>query len=543
MEAYTISGLTFYYPHREKAALESINLKIQQGEFITICGKSGSGKSTLLRHLKTVLAPFGKREGEIFYRDQLLKRLDQRHQASEIGFVLQNPDSQIVTDKVWHELAFGLESLGYDSKTIRLRVAEMASFFGITDWFHRETATLSGGQKQLLNLAAVMVMQPKVLLLDEPTCQLDPIAAVAFLEALHRINREFGTTVILTEHRLDEALPLSDRVIVMEQGRILLADTPRQAGLKLRETCHDMFLAMPVPMQIYCKALGGWDWDGTCPLTVREGREWLDRLMKESVDSVGEMVTERLAQPASSEKAAEASPMLKLDHVWLRYDKSGPDILKDLSLTIKKGEFYAIVGGNGTGKTTALSAIIGNEKIYRGKIKMLGGRMAALPQNPQTLFVRNTVLLDLLELSDLEAVQSMAELTEIRHLFESHPYDLSGGEQQQTALTKVLLTGADLLLLDEPTKGMDNHFKRKLAKILNAYKEKGGTILMVSHDVEFCAAYTDRCGLFFDGDIVIEDETKAFFSGNRFYTTAANRMCRHHFPEAVTIEDVLSALR
>ena len=225
-DTFTIKNLTFSYPEQAQRALDDVTLTVKQGEFLVLCGPSGCGKSTLLRQLKTVLAPHGRKTGEIFFEDRLLETLDQREQSRRIGFVLQSPENQIVTDKVWHELAFGLESLGCDTPTIRRRVAEMASFFGIQTWFYKNVTELSGGQKQLLNLASVMAMQPSVLILDEPTSQLDPIAASDFLATVGKINRELGTTILLTEHRLEDAFPMATRVAVMDHGRLLCTGTP-----------------------------------------------------------------------------------------------------------------------------------------------------------------------------------------------------------------------------------------------------------------------------------------------------------------------------
>ncbi len=226
MEAYRIKNLNFSYPRANRKALNDINLTIHKGEFITICGQSGSGKSTLIRHLKTVLTPYGEREGEIYYCGQPLIEVPHPMQVSHIGYVFQSPDNQIVTDKVWHELAFGLESLGCDNNTIRLRVAEIAGYFGIQKWFYKKVSELSGGEKQILSLAGIMTMQPDVLILDEPTSQLDPIAASDFIGTIKKINRELGITIIITEHRLEDIIPMSDRLIVMDEGRII-ADRKR----------------------------------------------------------------------------------------------------------------------------------------------------------------------------------------------------------------------------------------------------------------------------------------------------------------------------
>lgn len=549
MEIYRIKNLNFTYPEMEKKALSDINLTIDNGEFITICGKSGSGKSTLIRQLKTLLTPYGKKEGEIQFLGQSLGEVEHRRQVSEIGYVLQSPDNQIVTDKVWHELAFGLESLGYDNNTIRLRVAEMASFFGIHTWFHKKVEELSGGQKQILNLAAVMAMQPRVLILDEPTSQLDPIAASDFIETIKRINRELGTTIIMTEHRLEEIIPISDRIIVVDKGRIIGDGLPEEVGKKLNQMNHPMFYAMTSSMQIYAGVKN----DLPYPITVNEGRNWIDGVIK------GKVIKKETLKIEDNDKSKNIA--IELKDIWFKYDKKLPDTIKGLSLKVNEGEFYCIVGGNGTGKTTTLSIISGIQIPYRGKV-LIGGKniakmttkerftnnLGVLPQDPQSLFVKKTVELDLYEmLSDIklskveraEKVKRIAVLTELEELMSMHPYDLSGGEQQRAALAKVLLLEPKILLLDEPTKGLDSFFKEKLAMILKSLTGKGVTIVMVSHDIEFCAKYGDVCAMVFDGSIVSSNTTQKFFAGNSFYTTAANRMVRHICPEAITIEDVI----
>jgi len=536
MACFDVSGLTFLYPEQTKAALRDVSFSIEAGEFVTLCGPSGCGKSTLLRQLKTCLAPHGIRKGEILFEGKKLDELDLRTQSSKIGFVQQSPENQIVTDKVWHELAFGLESLGFDTRTIRGRVAEMASFFGIQNWFYKNVSELSGGQKQLLNLASIMAMQPSVLILDEPTSQLDPIAASDFLAAVGKINRELGTTVIITEHRLEEVFPMTDRVLVMDEGSIIADGPPKKTGELLRERGHSMFLAMPTAMRIWAAVDGG----GECPITVRDGRSWLDGF-------AGKRELLPVPERAAVERGGES--VIAADEVWFKYEKSGPDIVKGLSLEVKKGEFLAVLGGNGTGKTTMLSIIGGLLKPYRGKVEVKGVT-AALPQNPQSLFVKKTVREDLLEmlsgrkLSKEEKEKRAAravKLCRLEELLERHPYDLSGGEQQRAALAKVLLLEPDILLMDEPTKGLDAEFKQVFATILKTLARRGVTVLMVSHDVEFCAEFADRCALFFDGNTVTAAAPREFFSGNSFYTTSANRMARALLPQAVTAGDVIAA--
>lgn len=582
MNLVEIKDFGFSYPESSRKVLEHVNLNIKEGTLNVIMGRSGCGKSTLLRQLKSVLAPAGEKEGKILYRNIPLEDTDHRTQSQEIGFVMQNPDNQIVTDKVWHELAFGLESLGYDNATIRLRVAEMASYFGIQKWFYKNVSELSGGQKQLLNLASVMAMHPSLLILDEPTSQLDPIAASDFLETVKKINRDIGTTVLLTEHRLQDIIPYADRVFVMDEGTLFLEGTPREIGTKLKEQHHGMFLSMPVPMQIYA----GTESALTCPLTVSEGRQWIREYIKEKGIKKEEIqqANQRLEKQGEKNENETAGffghlkrqkettpPAIQMKDVWFRYEKDSPDVIQDLSLEVKKGEFYALVGGNGTGKSTTLSLLGRVHQPYSGRIYLDGkdlrsfsdrelycGYLGVMPQNPQSIFLKKTVLEDLysviggkkekpsseypISMKKEKAIEGIVSLTHLEGLLNRHPYDLSGGEQQRLALAKVLLLRPKILLMDEPTKGMDAEYKEELGSILKKLQSHGMTIFMISHDVEFVAEYADTTGLFFEGNIVTSKKTRDFFAGNNFYTTAANRMARGLFPEAVTGKDVVSCL-
>ena len=530
MEVFTIRNLTFAYPEQEKYAISDLTLSVRPGEFLVLCGPSGCGKSTLLRQLKSVLAPHGRRSGEILFENTPLDALSQREQAEKIGFVQQSPENQIATDKVWHELAFGLESLGYDTPTIRRRVAEMASFFGIQEWFYKPVTELSGGQKQLLNLASVMVLQPKVLILDEPTSQLDPIAASDFLATLGKINRELGTTILLTEHRLEEAFSFASRVAVMDGGKLLCTGTPAEVGAELKSSGNAMFLAMPAAMRIWAAT----DSKAVCPISVCDGRNWLLDYAK---------THDLKAVPETQKPAPNGETVVSARELWFKYDKDLPDVVKGLSLELHKGEFLALLGGNGTGKTTSMKLLAGLKKVYRGELAITG-TVGMLPQNPQALFVKSSVRADLLEIlpkseRKTERLAQVVSLCKLVELLDRHPYDLSGGEQQRAALAKILLLNPDILLLDEPTKGLDAEFKQVFGQILRTLQASGVAILMVSHDIEFCAKYADRCALFFDGNIIAEAEPRTFFSGNSFYTTAANRIARDVLPDAVTPEDVI----
>lgn len=584
-DAVNIVGLKFSYPNASRPSVNGISLSLEKGSFTCICGPSGCGKTTLLRNLKPSITPHGMRRGKIKILGKSVESFEGRagEEAQTIGYVLQNPENQIVTDKVWHELAFGLENLGLPTETIRLRIAEIASFFGIQSWFDKDVSELSGGQKQLLNLAAVMVMQPEILILDEPTSQLDPIAAVDFLDAVKKINNDIGTTVIITEHRLDNVVSMSDRLIVMDSGKILVNDEPYNAVFRLAEINHPMFLAMPNPAQAYRSALAFLKGDksligdanflnrenGTesqirdvnhlkhmekpespigdvpdiqkyrMPLNVREGRQWLDCVMNG--------IPVRYAR-MEKEKAYDTSKIkLSTTDLWFRYEKNGRDIIKGLTLKVYDGEILAIIGGNGTGKTTLLSVLAGMRRAYRGKYRINGNRTALLPQNPQSLFVCDTVkeeLLEAFEGTSIEKseqnirIQEIAEFLEINTLMDKHPYDISGGEQQRVALGKVLLLEPDLLLMDEPTKGLDNLLKMKFGELLKRLASNGRTLIFVSHDIEFCSRFANRCIMFFDGGISGEGTPRKLFSGNNFYTTAANRMARSYFVDGILPEDI-----
>ena len=624
MALFAFEELTFRYPEAPRDALRDVSVAIEPGQFVLVCGQSGCGKTTLLRQFKSALAPHGHQSGQVLFDGVPLADVPEREQVARIGFVMQDPDAQIVTDKVWHELAFVLESLGCDERTMRLRVAEMASYFGIQHWFHKNVGELSGGQKQLLNLASVMAARPDVLVLDEPTSQLDPIAASDFLATVHRINRELGTTVVMSEHRLEEVYGLADRVVVLEEGRVVADGEPRAVAGQLHRAVSPMALALPAAARIAwgvegrlgrrsgegapCDRPGRRSGEGApcsdsieaqgssratdvsvctsmncartpsplrrpyssiveegvalqveVPLTVREGRAWLAR-------EVAVHPPRRWALPAGEAcDSASARVAVELRDVWFRYERDGADVLRGTTLAVPEGSLFAVVGGNGTGKSTMLRAICGVARPYRGKITVLGRRLkewkkaelfrggvALLPQDPLNLMVKKTVRGDLEEMLDgrgltaeqrVAAVGEVATLTDIAPLLDAHPFDLSGGEVQRAVLAKVLLCEPRLLLLDEPTKGLDAFFKDKLARLLRSLTARGTTVLMVSHDVEFCASYADWCALFFDGNVVTTNPPRQFFASNSFYTTAANRISRGFFENVVTVEEVVELCR
>lgn len=532
MALLDIEALSFTYPACETATLRDVSLSIGRGEFAVLCGATGSGKSTFLRMLKRSLTPQGTLTGTIRFDGTPLPDLSERDAATRIGFVQQRPEQQIVTDKVWHEMAFGLENLGVKRTEMSRRIAETASYFGIGDWYRRETAGLSGGQKQLLNLASVLVMQPELLILDEPTAQLDPIAAAEFIAALRRLNEDFGLTILMAEHRTEEAVPLCDRLLVMEQGTLLANGSPREVIADLRG--REAFLCgMPAAARIGA-ALGAKE----CPLTVREGKAYL-RGFSNATRSLP-------AEPVPP----ETSPALTLHDVWFRYERGSADVLRGLELTVRTGEIFCLLGGNGSGKSTTLAVASGLKRPYAGKISIFGKPLrsykngslydeclALLPQDVQTLFLMDSVR------EELQACGAESPPFDMTNLLDRHPYDLSGGEQQMAALAKVLAGKPKLLLLDEPTKGMDAAMKSRMTEILRDLKAGGMTIVVVTHDVEFAALCADRCAMCFDGSIASVGTPREFFGGNHFYTTAASRITRGYFDQTVTVGQAVSLCR
>lgn len=534
MEIITVKNLNFKYPLENKLAIKNISFSINEGDFVTLCGPTGCGKSTLLRLLKKELTPVGEQSGEIYINNQNIKELSLKSSTETVGFVLQNPNQQIVTDKVWHELAFGLENLNIPQKSITRRVAEMASYFGIESWYDKNVNELSGGQKQLLNLASVMVMNPKVLILDEPTAQLDPIAASNFIATLKKINNDFSLTIIIVEHRLEEIIPISNKLLILNNGQLIHNGYPRDIIKNVNNNLELMNL-LPTSTRLFYLLNG----KGVCPLTVKEGRLFIENNFKNDIKQMNAPVYTHSLNTA-----------LELKNIYFRYQKNSVDVLQELNLQVYEQEIFCIVGGNGSGKSTALKVASGLLKPYSGVVKVFNKKLkdynnnslyknclTLLPQDVQTVFLKNTVKEELEEIS--KNINNIP--FDISYLYDKHPYDLSGGEQQLVALTKVLLTNPKIILMDEPTKGLDANWKKNIINIIKQLKNKGVTIIIVTHDIEFAALCADRCALFFRGNIVSTGETNMFFSENRFYTTTAARMTEGIFNNTITVEDIVNA--
>ncbi|MCR5702642.1 MAG: ATP-binding cassette domain-containing protein [Lachnospiraceae bacterium] len=548
MEEINVRNLTFSYSERAAYALDDVSFSVGKGEMLLVIGESGSGKTTLLRHLKPAYKPVGNitKESRIYVEGSLLDELSDEQQAFMIGYVGQQAEACQVTDKVWHELSFGLESMGASQDVMSRRVSEIAAFFGLEKVFHEKLSHLSGGQRQLVNLAAVMVTEPEILILDEPTSQLDPMAAAEFFRMVRRIHDELGTTIIMTEHRLEEAYVMADKVLVLDKGKMIMHGTTDEVGRYLYEGRLSLFRSLPVATRLFYDLTEGRKSDEKVPESVNEGRQFLSRYMAKNNLEVPDMSTcdyggkedkSRDSLPGKREFEKKYKPILEGKELWFRYDKNANDVLKNCDIKLPEGKITALMGGNGAGKSTLLHVLAGNIAAYIGKVKKGDISIGMLPQNPQAMFLYDKVSKEIGDYPDI------VKHFELEECLDMHPFDLSGGQMEKLALAKLVSQGQDVLLLDEPGKGMDYAFKEKLGIYLKELTAKGKTILMVSHDLEMCASYADCCGMFFDGHIVSLVSTREFFKDNSLYTTAVRRMCKGIIEDAVLYEDVVKVFK
>ena len=531
--------LTFTYAGENRPALQNINLSIQEGEFFLLCGRSGSGKSTLLRLMKPEISPHGILSGEVRLRGQSVRTLHPRESARKIGFVFQDPENQPVMDTVLDELVFGLENIGMETEKMRERLAEMSHYFDIYPLLDEPIHHLSGGQKQLVNLAAVLMMEPSVLLLDEPAASLDPVSAKNFFNILKRMNEELGITIIIAEHRLEDVLPVADRLAVLEQGTLVEAGSPRSVAARLWQRGKEEKEFLPAVSRLYLEFEKHPHAD-QIPLSVKEGRSWVSGL------------TPELREEKKFSAQTHSDPILEARQVIFQYERDGNRTLDHCSLRVHPGEWLAVVGPNGSGKSTLLKILSGILKPRQGQVRYRGkklpgplpGNIGFLPQTPKALFIRDTLLESfqtLIQRRDSRGkswLQQWISYFRLEPLLDRHPFDLSGGEIQLAALAALLAVSPDVLLLDEPVKGMDPVLKKRVGNLLKVLNKDGMTIVMVTHDVEFAAAYADRCAMLFRGSVSSISTAENFFKRNLFYTTSISRMTRAGtIPEVSTIEE------
>ena len=526
--AIEVRGLSFTYPGAEAPVLEELDWRVPQGAFALLVGGTGSGKSTLLSLLKPEISPAGECTGELRVLGESAADMDVRASAERVGYVFQDPENQIVCETVWHEMAFGLENLGMSRDEMRRRVAETSYFFGLEDWLHRDTDTLSGGRKQLLSLAAVLALRPRVLLLDEPTSQLDPVAEKSFLHALFRVNRELGCTVVVATHQPRPMLEYATCVYRIEGGCVCeVADI---ASLGHRE-------------ELFSGEVPGWGASRRAKngvfssasgqpgsLDPRGGAPGAKKGLKS--DKSAEFGAQILPQGDSGAPSRaggcrilpkmHAGPATTLTGSWFRYDRASGWVLRGLDASFSAGAVHAVVGGNGCGKSTMLSVLAKTVKLQRGRMVRAAASAALLPQNPKALLVAETVRDELMEWAstcgyDEAVARERAASLGLSGLDGRHPYDLSGGQRQLLALAKLLLIGPELLLLDEPTKGLDLASRRIIARALRDHAEAGGTVIMAMHDLDFAEQVADDIAMMFDGEIACMEPPTDFFADNVFY--------------------------
>ena len=542
MNLIEVNNFTFSYPD-QRLIIKGVSFNVEPGSFNLLLGLNGSGKTTLIQQLTPTFSQHGISTGTISFMNRPLSTVPEER----IGYVMQHPDHQIVTDKVWHELAFGLENLGRPSAEIRRRVAEIVNFFGMQQWFEQDVATLSGGQKQLLNLASTVIMDPTLLILDEPTAQLDPIATDNFIQMLHKINHELGITIIITEHDVSQLLPYTTRILVLDAGEIIVDETTQAAIAAIFVKAPYLIPLLPAAAQIVHAISPN---SSELPISVSAGKIWLAEAKRPQKTSM--MVFDSVT-------ANKPQPLIRAKNIWFGYEKQ-PDVIRNLSLTINAGETLMILGANGSGKSTLMNLLMGEYIAYRGKLTISGHTLKSrqqlqqyqtgigyLPQDPTTLFVKDNVLDELRyglpESSDSEqTILTGSKSFKLDSVLGQNPFDLSGGQQQVLGLLKVLLKKPQILFLDEPTKGLDTKAKELVAQALQEIRSHGVTIIMITHDLNFAAKNADKVGLFFNGTMTSCTERHDFFGNNNFYTTEANRISRDFVDNAITVQEVIEWL-
>lgn len=536
MAFLSVKNLSFSYPHSPQANLKDVSFDIQQGDFNLLCGSSGSGKSTLLSLIKHDIAPYGKVEGEIMMEGRKIQDYSGAERSQKIAMVFQHPDDQIVMDTVEAELVFAMENLAFPQDQMRKKVAEIAGYFSLEELFKESVENLSGGQKQILNLASVLILDPDIIILDEPTSQLDPIAANDFISLLRQINKDFGVTILMAEHRLDEVFDLADQVIVLDHGQVIYQEPPRELCEKLTKE-DDIYHYLPTASLLYLE-FQPYFTKQSCPLNVREARQIL-------ADCPCKIVSN-----ASLSKREPSENLVRLHAIDFQYGPKMDLVLDNLSMDIQKGSIHTIMGANASGKTTLLKILAGLLKPQHGKIKFDGAKdlkIAYLPQNPALFFIEETLMDEYRQIVKQHQVEEGDEVIfkalqtfKMTAYKDRHPYDLSGGELQKAALIGCLLSQPDLLLVDEPSKGLDPLAKKDLLSIFKKLQDQGLTIVMVSHDVAFAADLTDQVSLLFKGQISLTTDRDTFFRNNMFYSTQMNRISRKtSCPQTLTFREAV----
>lgn len=510
MEVLSVKDLNFRYVSRDTEenpfVLKDISFRADKGELILLCGPCGCGKTTLLKLLKEEIQPAGELTGLI----------TNRYKREQTGFLFQNPESQIVCQTVEEELVFGAENMGMSRSEMARAAAELAAYLGIEKILHANTSELSGGQKQILNLAALLMMKPQILLLDEPVSQLDPVCTWEFMNLLKKVREDFNLTILAAEHNLDVFLKEADRVLYMEGGRIAYEGPGGTFPEKMLEEKRNFACSLPETIKIYRRLGGVSGW----PFTPAE-------LLRKITASQAECLCREDAEKNTREEEGEEQESISVKAGYFRYEKGGTDILKNLDLSLKKGKIYGLIGGNGAGKSTLFSVLSGYRRLYRGKCRA-AGNTGVLPQNPSYAFYQDRLLEDYRMVAEPEKIEELLSAYEffgdIREWMEKNPLDLSGGQMQKAAIFKMLLKDPEILLMDEPVKAMDGYEKELFLQMLVRLRQMGKTIFFISHDLEFVQRAADECLFLFDGRISVREECGTMFVNNRFYTTVMGRI-------------------
>ncbi|MEE8824278.1 putative HMP/thiamine import ATP-binding protein YkoD [Lentilactobacillus sunkii] len=542
-ELIKVDHLTFTYPDQKTPVIDDVNLVINRGQFVVIAGATGSGKTTLINHFKKELVPNGDRQGQVLINQKPISKLSKLESAKTVGYVAQDPTIQPIMSTVIDELAFALENVGEPSDEIERRIAELANYLGLDQLLHQSIESLSGGQLQLVNLASVLILRPEVILLDEPAAQLDPLSTQHFFEVLNRVHEELGITIVMTEHHLGSVLAFADRLILL-QGRHVSFDGLPRVGIAKMAADSQLRYFVPQVSHLFLdtnKKLT------KLPISVAEGQK---RISDEKIKFVSAI---KPTIPAVSE-----DHMLTAKNLTFSFDKQR-NVIDRLDLTISSGDWLSIVGKNGSGKSTLLNILAGLRIPQHGKAKVANQVVWKIPtasriqtisflsQTPSLQFGEETVEKELmkqahelrLDFPDKQA-KMMIDRLHLSAVADQSPFDISGGQQQVLGVALALLAKPKLLILDEPTKGLDPYTKHFLGQILQEVNTSGMTILMASHDMEFSAAYSKHCAFMFDGHLNTVLPTREFFANNFFFTTSINRLLRVQVPMAIMPEDVNS---
>lgn len=522
MEIFRLENLSYKYPQREEFALKDIDLRIDEGDFTLFVGASGSGKSTLARVLNGLIPEFygGNISGKAYFRNMNLKGLERKEISKEVGMVFQNPERQLIMNKVEEEIVFGCENLNMDLLAMKRRLAEVLSFMNLSALQVKNTQDLSGGEKQKVAIASVLAMNPKVLILDEPTSQLDPLSAQELFDILKRLNQELGFTVILIEQHLDKCFNLADKIILLEKGRIKYNASANKFVSWARNSHRDF---IPLVAQLFADK-----YSINLPLTINQGRSILNFHKLEQ--------KEDLAQDFSNKKE-----LIRVKNLNFSYTNNNP-IFNGIDLSLKEKEFLCILGNNGAGKSTLLKLLCGSLKPNSGEMLVLNQnplciKKNALPkmigylsQNPNDYLFNDSVaeevsyVLRNLNMPNEGLVNQLVEFMGLSNQKNINPRDLSTGQRQRVALAAVLASQPQILLLDEPTRGLDLNLKRSLGEKLCDLNQQGKTILLVTQDVDFAAEYAQRIVLLFNGEIVADGSKQEVLKNELFYSSSMSRL-------------------